>query len=89
MIELSHLPLLKFALMLSLISKLMVTCLDDRMVNTRNVRKDCMVRTEFTVFSILIELSPLSLLKFVLMLSLISKLMVTCLDDRMVNTHNV
>jgi hypothetical protein len=37
-IELSHLPLLKFALMLSLISKPMVTCLDDRMVNTRNVR---------------------------------------------------
>jgi hypothetical protein len=38
LIELSHLPLLKFALMLSLISKLMVTCLDDRMVNTHNVR---------------------------------------------------
>jgi hypothetical protein len=37
-IELSPLPLLKFALMLSLISKLMVTCLDGRMVNTRNVR---------------------------------------------------
>jgi hypothetical protein len=37
-IELSHLPLLKFALMLSLISKLMVICLDGRMVNTRNVR---------------------------------------------------
>ncbi len=37
-IELSPLPLLKFALVLSLISKLMVTCLDDRMVNTRNVR---------------------------------------------------
>jgi hypothetical protein len=36
--ELSPLPLLKFALMLSLISKLMVTCLDDRMVNTRNVQ---------------------------------------------------
>jgi hypothetical protein len=32
------LPLLKFALVLSLISKLMVTCLDDRMVNTHNVR---------------------------------------------------
>jgi hypothetical protein len=28
--------LLKFTLLLSLISKLMVTCLDDRMVNTRN-----------------------------------------------------
>jgi hypothetical protein len=36
-IELTHLPLLKFALMLNLISKLMVTCLDGRMVNTRNV----------------------------------------------------
>jgi hypothetical protein len=36
-IELSHLPLLKFALILSLISKLMVTYLDDRMVNTHNV----------------------------------------------------
>jgi hypothetical protein len=34
--ELSPLPLLKFAILLSLISKLMVTCLDDRMVNTRN-----------------------------------------------------
>jgi hypothetical protein len=41
------------------------------------------------VFSIIIELSPLPLLKFALMLSLISKLMVTCLDDRMVNTHNI
>jgi hypothetical protein len=49
---------------------------------------DCMVRTEFTVFSIIIELSYLSLLKL-LMLSLISKLMVTCLDVRMVNTLNV
>jgi hypothetical protein len=48
-----------------------------------------MVRTEFTVFSIIIELSPLPLLKFVLMLSLISKLMVTCLDGRMVNIRNV
>jgi hypothetical protein len=35
------------------------------------------------------ELSPLPLLKLALVLSLISKLMVTCLDDRMVNTHNV
>jgi hypothetical protein len=34
--ELSPLPLLKFAILLGLISKLMVTCLDDRMVNTRN-----------------------------------------------------
>jgi hypothetical protein len=30
--------LLKFAIMLSLISKLMVIYLDDRMVNTRNAR---------------------------------------------------
>jgi hypothetical protein len=36
--ELSPLPLLKFAILLGLISKLMVTCLDDRMVNTRNGR---------------------------------------------------
>jgi hypothetical protein len=28
--------LLKFAILLSLISELMVTCLDDRMVNARN-----------------------------------------------------
>jgi hypothetical protein len=32
--------LLKFVILLSLISKLMVTCLDDRMVNTRNRRGD-------------------------------------------------
>jgi hypothetical protein len=50
---------------------------------------DCMVRTEFTVFSVIIELSPLPLIKFALMLSLISKLMVTHLDGRMVNTRNV
>jgi hypothetical protein len=41
------------------------------------------------VFSVIIELPPLPLLKFALMLSLISKLMVTCLDDRIVNTRNV
>jgi hypothetical protein len=34
--ELSHLPLLTFAILLSLTSELMVTCLDDRMVNTPN-----------------------------------------------------
>jgi hypothetical protein len=39
-VELSSLPLLKFAIMLSLISKLMVTCLDGRMVNTRNVQNE-------------------------------------------------
>jgi hypothetical protein len=48
-----------------------------------------MVRTEFTTFSVIIELSPLPLIKFAIMLSLISKVMVICLDDRMVNTHNV
>jgi hypothetical protein len=48
-----------------------------------------MVQAEFYVFSIIIESSHLPLLKFALMLSLISKLMVTCLDDRMVNTRNV
>jgi hypothetical protein len=41
------------------------------------------------VFSVIIELSPLPLLMFALMISLISKLMVTCLDGRMVNTRNV
>jgi hypothetical protein len=40
------------------------------------------------LFSVIIELSPLPLLKFVILLSLISKLMLMCLDDRMVNTHN-
>jgi hypothetical protein len=50
---------------------------------------NCTVQTEFTVFSVIIELSPLPLLKFAIMLSLISKLMVTCLDNRIVNTHNV
>jgi hypothetical protein len=39
---------------------------------------DYMVRIEFTVFSVIIELSPLPFLKFALMLTLISKLMVTC-----------
>jgi hypothetical protein len=48
-----------------------------------------MVPAEFTVFSVIMELSPLPLLKFDLVLSLIYKLMVTCLDDRMVNTRNV
>jgi hypothetical protein len=48
-----------------------------------------MVQTEFTVFSVIFELSPLPLFKFALVWSLISKLMVTCLDGRMVNTHHV
>jgi hypothetical protein len=50
---------------------------------------DYMAWTEFTVFSVIIELSHLPVLKFALMLSLISKLIVTCLDGRMVNTHSV
>jgi hypothetical protein len=41
------------------------------------------------MFFVIIELSPLPLIKFALMLSLISKLMVTCLDGRMVSTRNV
>jgi hypothetical protein len=40
------------------------------------------------LFSVIVELSPLPLLKFAVLLSLNSKLMVTCLDDRMVNTRN-
>jgi hypothetical protein len=40
------------------------------------------------LFSVIVELSPLPLLKFALLLSFISKLRVTCLDNRMVNTHN-
>jgi hypothetical protein len=40
------------------------------------------------LFSVIVELSLLPLLKLAILLSLISKLMVTCLDDRMVNTHN-
>jgi hypothetical protein len=50
---------------------------------------DYMVQTEFIEFSVIIELSPLPLLKFALVWSLISKLMVTCLDGRMMNTRNV
>jgi hypothetical protein len=40
------------------------------------------------LFSVIVELSPLSLLKFALLLSMISKIMVTYLDYRMVNTLN-
>jgi hypothetical protein len=40
------------------------------------------------LFSVIVELSLLPLLKLAILLSLISKLMLTCLDDRMVNTHN-
>jgi hypothetical protein len=40
------------------------------------------------LFSIIAELSPLPLLKFAILLSLISELMATCLDDRMLNTCN-
>jgi hypothetical protein len=41
------------------------------------------------MFSVIIELSPLPLLKFALMLSLVSKLLVTGLDDRIVSTRNM
>jgi hypothetical protein len=44
-------------------------------------------RQSYCCFSVIVELSPLSLIKLPLLLSLISKLMMTCLDDRMVNTH--
>jgi hypothetical protein len=37
------------------------------------------------MFSVIMELSPLPLLKFALVLSLISKLMVTYLDDKMLS----
>jgi hypothetical protein len=40
------------------------------------------------LFSVIVELSPLPLPKFAKLLSLISKLMITCLDDGMVNTRN-
>jgi hypothetical protein len=40
------------------------------------------------LFSVIIGLSPLPLLKFALLLSLIYRLMVACLNDRMVNTRN-
>jgi hypothetical protein len=45
-------------------------------------------RQSYRSFSDFVELTPLPLLKFPVLLSLISKLMMTCLDDRMVNTHN-
>jgi hypothetical protein len=47
-----------------------------------------MVRTELPLFYVIVELSPLPLLKFAILLSLIFKLMVTCLHGRMVNTRN-
>jgi hypothetical protein len=40
------------------------------------------------LFFVIAELSPLPLPKFAILLNLILELMVTCLDDRMVNTHN-
>jgi hypothetical protein len=51
-------------------------------------RVGCTVQTEFTMFSVIIELSPLPLLMFAVILSLISKLMATCWVERMVNTRN-
>jgi hypothetical protein len=41
-----------------------------------------------SLFSVIVELSPLPLLKFAILLSMISKLMITCLDDIMMNTRN-
>jgi hypothetical protein len=45
-------------------------------------------RQSYRCSSVIVELTPLPLLMFPLLLSLISKLMVTCLDDRMVNSSN-
>jgi hypothetical protein len=42
----------------------------------------------YRCFPIIVEMSPLPLLKFAILMSWISKLMVTCLYGRMVNTHN-
>jgi hypothetical protein len=75
-------------------TSLRVSCLCSDLIRSVRARKlrnciHCTVRTEFTRFSVVIELSPLPLLKLALALSLISKLMVTYLDDRMVNTCNV
>jgi hypothetical protein len=75
-------------------TSLRVSCLCSDLIRSVRARKlrnciDYMVRTEFPRFSVVIELSHLPLLKFALVLSLISKLMVTYLDDRMVNTRNV
>jgi hypothetical protein len=42
----------------------------------------------YRCFSVIVELSPLPLLKFAILLSLISELMVTCLADGMVNIPN-
>jgi hypothetical protein len=41
---------------------------------------DCTAQTEFTIvsFSVIVELSPLALLKYAIMLSFISNMMVTC-----------
>jgi hypothetical protein len=46
------------------------------------------VRTEFTIVFRYCRVSPLPLLKFAILLSLSSEVMVDCLDDRMVNTRN-
>jgi hypothetical protein len=40
------------------------------------------------LFYVSAELSPLPFLKFAILVSLILELMVTCLDYRMVKTHN-
>jgi hypothetical protein len=59
-------------------------------MDTKTAKLCCLYSLDrvYRCFSIIIELSPLPLLNFAILLSLISKLMVTCLDDRMVNTHN-
>jgi hypothetical protein len=46
------------------------------------------IGTEFTAISVTCGIVTLPLLKFVILLSLISELMMTCLNDRMANTHN-
>jgi hypothetical protein len=55
---------------------------------TGNVCGLCGQDRIYRCFSVIVDLSPLPLLKFAILLSLISELMVTCLDDRMVNTRN-
>jgi hypothetical protein len=45
-------------------------------------------RQSYRCYLIIVELTPLPLLKFSLLLSFISKIMVMCLVERMVNTRN-
>jgi hypothetical protein len=64
--------------------------LDSGRKDSENGKKILSVRSgqNLPLFSVIVELSPLPLLKFALLLSLISKLIVTCLDGRIMNTHN-